>query len=52
MKRLVAHHPWIIIAAAFTLLVGMWSCFIYVAVTRGPAVLPLHSDVTSSHAAH
>jgi hypothetical protein len=50
MTRLLSKHPWIIIVAAFVLLVSVWSCFIYVAVTRGPAVLPAPSAMNRHHA--
>jgi hypothetical protein len=52
MKRLIARRPWLLVIAAFFLLISVWTCFIYIAVKHGPAVLPLDPAATSRHATH
>ena len=52
MIRQLAKRPWLLLVAAFALLVSVWTCFIYVAVTRGPMTSPLEATATSIHANH
>ena len=51
MTRHLAERPWLFIVAAFVLLVSVWTAFIYVAVTNGPATVPLDATTASIHAA-
>ena len=50
MSRYLADRPWLFIVAGFAILVSVWTCFLYVAVTRGPLGLPLSSDTPGIHA--
>ncbi len=52
MINQLARRPWLIVVAAFTLLVSVWTCFIYIAVTRGPVTSPLNATAASFHADH
>jgi len=52
MIRYVAQRPWLIIVAGFLVLVSVWTCFIYIAATRGPATVPLDATAASIHAGH
>ena len=48
----LAKRPWLLVVAAFALLISVWTCFIYIAVTRGPTTSPLEAPAASFHANH
>jgi hypothetical protein len=52
MIHQLAKRPWLFVVAAFVLLISVWTCFIYVAVTEGPTTSPLEASATSIHANH
>lgn len=52
MKRYIAERPWLYVVAAFVLLLSLWTCFIYTAVTHGPVSFELNREPTGIHAAH
>jgi hypothetical protein len=52
MISYIAKRPWLLVVAGFALLVGVWTCFIYIAVTRGPMTSPLEASAASIHADH
>jgi hypothetical protein len=49
MTRYLSDRPWIFIVAAFTLLVSIWTCFIYVAVKQGPVSFKLGEEPAAIH---
>jgi hypothetical protein len=52
MTRYLAQRPWLFIVGAFVFLVSLWTCFIYTAVTRGPASFELKGEPAGIHASH
>jgi hypothetical protein len=52
MMQHLSKRPWLILIAAFALLVSVWTFFIYLAVTRGPMTSPLEATAASFHAHH
>lgn len=52
MIHQLSKRPWLLVVAAFALLVSVWTCFIYVAVTRGPLTSPLEAPAARIHANH
>lgn len=50
MTRYIADRPWLFVVATFVVLVSLWTCFIYIAVTHGPVSFELNSEPTSVHA--